>query len=312
MKKYNGKYSLTENLVYGRGMRLVNEWKRISTPTIPSGPINITDSNTGIKTPITAADFAACTQPSDLQTKLPISHTLVGWRTQKKVAEWLMSQGGALKWVASGSGQEDLLLEFGGKLYSFEVGNPEKGTQMGAIFKSTGHADPQGRGESNTRKQQAIGRNRLRADAGSPTHAEYSDEEAHAAFDDFSARNIDVSNFTATEQGSYLKADGCDFMVMIEEAQETDSGLASGDKIYMMACTDDANELSQSMGWGLRMWSNFVTQQVAISRKNNDSLPAQAMRSGGSATDSKSGEERWRAGVKAFKLNWQEALIQVK
>lgn len=302
--KYRGKYSLTENLFNGRGMNLLREWKRVKTPSVPGGTINITDSNTGKKTAVGAADFAACTQPADLQTKLPISNNLVGWRTQKKVAEWLMGQGGKLRWCASGSGQEDLLVEFSGKLYSFEVGNPNKGTQMGNIFKSTGEADPEGRGPEIAAKQQAVGRNRLRADANSPTHADYTDAQAHDAFDDMAGQ--DASNFTATEQGSYLKADGCDFMVMIEEAVDTDSGLASGDKIYMMACTDDANELSQSAGWGLRMWSNFVTKLVA-----SDGNKGQSMRSGGSAAD-KNGKARVRAGTKAYSANWKDALIQVK
>ena len=302
--KYRGKYSLKENLFQGRGMGLLREWKRVSTPSVPTQTINITDSNTGVKTPVNAASFAACTQPGDLQTKLPISDNLVGWRTQKKVAAWLMGQGGVLKWCASGSGQEDLLVEFGGKLFSFEVGNPDKGTQMGNIFKSTGQADPDGRGDSIADKQQAVGRNRLRAQAGTPGHAQYTDQQAHDAFDAMAGQ--DASNFDATHQGSYLKADGCDFMVMIDEAQKTDSGLAGGDKIYMMACTDDSNELSQAQGWNLKMWSNFVTEFVA-SGKNT----GQSMRSGGSATD-KGGQERVRAGTKAYSAKWKDALTQVK
>ena len=303
--KYRGKYSLRENLFNGRGMKLLREWSRKhAAPSIPSGPINITDSNTGKKVAVTAADFAACTKASDLQTKLPISDNLVGWRTQKKVAEWLMSQGGALRWCASGSGQEDLLVEFGGKLFSFEVGNPDKGTQMGNIFKSTGAADPGGRGDDVAAKQQAVGRNRLRAKAGSPTHSTYTDQQAHAEFDAMAGAN--QSNFTATEQGSYLREDGCDFMVMIEEAVGTDSGLAGGDKIYMTACTDDANDLAQGLGWGIKKWSNFVTELVA-SGKNT----GQSMRSGGSASD-KGGQARVRAGTKAFSAKWRDALTRVK
>lgn len=295
--KYRGKYNLKENLYVGRGMGLLSEVRaRAASPAIPSASIIVNG------TTMNASSFTALETPSDVHSKLPAGKVNdTGWRTQKKVAAWLMTQGFSIKWIASGAGQPDVLAEKAGTLYVFEVGNPDKSTQLGNVYDDGTLRRNEKTKPYTIDKQRELGASRLRGIDGGG-HREFSEEEMDAAFEDVASSGI-----SRGEVGSYWRSDASDFLVMIEE-----NGLDEPEpnaKLSMMALTKEANDLSQSLGWGLKTMANVINKIYASSDGKMGGDLSQSNKEGGSW--SAGGVSGRRGGFKAFPADIKKSMIPV-
>ena len=283
------KYSLKENLFYGRGLKLLTEDSpSVPRQSIPANTINVNGQD------ITAADFVKIQTSADVYSMLPVGSgaNATGWRTQKKVAAWLIDQGFDLKWIASGSGQPDVLAEKNGILYSFEVGNPSKGTQLGNVFNNHQLARSGNTSDDTIKKQRSLGASKLRGTtAGS--HREFTDQEMDDSFE--SDKRISLG-----QVGSYWRSDESDILVMIEE-NGTDAPEPNC-QIYMMALSQEGNNLSQTEGWRLRTLANVITRSYGAHRaKGKQGDITQSNQGGGSWSNA--GGSGQRAGFAAFPRN---------
>tara|TARA_X000000950_G_C13916424_1_gene661199 strand:- start:2746 stop:3630 length:885 start_codon:yes stop_codon:yes gene_type:complete len=241
--KYRGKYNLKENLFLGRGMRLLREYS-VARPTISAA-----DTCEPVKgTTYTGADFAALNNSADVDAlvKCP-SGKRVGWITQKKAAKKFLDAGAKIAWIGSGSQQEDLVVVIGGTQYSVEVGRPTKVTQLGQM---AGNAVS--RTEDTTKKtiskQRAVGASIKRGN--NPKHPGVYN------FDELDA-NVASGGITLGQMGSYWRADGVDFLLMISEQDKKDNP-NDVPSFKICACSEEGMAAGKTLFGGVASMADII------------------------------------------------------
>tara|TARA_Y100000593_G_scaffold38734_1_gene74958 strand:- start:265 stop:2523 length:2259 start_codon:yes stop_codon:yes gene_type:complete len=291
------KYSLKENLFYNLGLELLKEDSpSISRASIPSGTITVNNVD------LNAADFAQIQTSADVYSMLPIGSgaNATGWRTQKKVAAWLIKEGFKIKWIASGSNQPDVLAEKGGILYSFEVGRPTKRTQLGNVSSSHKLARTSKTAQGVIEKQRAIGASKLRGTtAGS--HKDFTDAEMDMGFE--SEKRISLG-----QTGTYWKADKSDILIMIVENGKDEP--EPNCEIYMIALSKEGNDLSQAENWGLRTYANVVNTAYGVHRSLGKSGDITMANQGGGSWSTKTASGK-RAGFDPFPKRIKDSMVKV-
>ena len=276
------KYSLKENLFYGRGLNLLSE----ASPSVPRTIVpSITITVNG--TSLNPSDFLKIKTAQDVYSKLP-THNGTGWRTQKKVAAWLIGEGFELKWIASGSAQPDVLVEKNGILYSFEVGNKLKVTQLGNMHSNHALARTSKTSPDTIEKQRKIGASKLRGTTAG-THRDFLDTEKD--------RSFEVEEISLGQTGSYWKSDQSDILVMIEE--NGNDALDPNCTISMIALSEEGNDLSQAERWGLQTYANMINREYTDHRESGKDGDIQRSNTRGGSWKNASGSGR-RAGFEAF------------
>ncbi len=246
--KYGGKYSLSENLIKGRGLGLLREYS-VPRPNISAG-----DTCEPVKgTTYTGADFAALNTPADVDAlvKCP-SGSRVGWITQKKAAKKFLQKGAKIAWIGSGAQQEDLVVVIGGTQYSVEVGRPTKVTQLGQM---AGNAVSRTADTSTKtiQKQRAVGASIKRGN--NPKHPDSYD------FDELDA-NVASGGITLGQMGSYWRADGVDFLLMIEETDKKDNP-NDNPTFKICACSEEGMAAGQSLFGGVVSMADLINKAYA-------------------------------------------------
>ena len=129
--KYNGKYSLTENLVKGRGMGLLSEKKvhGLNDATIfPAKTQTINGTLVGPGTPYPYSNPAGLPRKSGSSN----ASSQVGWNTGCDLAEHLVTLGFDIEYIEGVNKGPDVIASKGGQSYNFELGTAGKVTQMGS------------------------------------------------------------------------------------------------------------------------------------------------------------------------------------
>ena len=249
--KYRGKYSLKENLFLGRGMKLLREYS-VARPSISAS-----DTCEPVEgTVYSGADFAKLKTPADVDAlvKCP-SGQRVGWITQKKAAKKFLELGAGIAWIGSGAQQEDLVITLGGTQYSVEVGRPTKVTQLGQMAGSAVSRTEDTSTKTIT-KQRAVGASIQRGN--NPRHPDsYNLDQLDA--------NVASGGITLGQMGSYWRADGVDFLLMIEESDKKDNpddrpsfkicacseeGMAAGSSLVSGGVASMADIINKAYGEG--------------------------------------------------------------
>lgn len=243
--KYNGKYSLKENLYRGRGMRLLREYS-VARPSVSAS-----DTCEPVKgTTYTGADFAALSTPADVDAlvKCP-SGSRVGWITQKKAAKKFLEKGAKIAWIGSGAQQEDLVVVIGGTQYSVEVGRPTKVTQLGQMAGDavSRTADTSAK---TVAKQRAVGASIKRGN--NPQHPDSYD------LDELDA-NVASGTITLGQMGSYWRADGVDFLLMITETDKKDVE-TDNPSFKICACSEEGMAAGQTLFGGVASMADIINK----------------------------------------------------
>ena len=246
--KYRGKYNLQENLYRGGGMKLLKEY------SVPRPSISLSDTCEPVAgTVYSGADFAALNAPADVDklVKCP-SGQRVGWITQKKAAKKFLALGAKIAWIGSGAGQEDLVIEVGGTQYSVEVGRPTKVTQLGQMA-GTAVSRTADTDTKTITKQRAVGASIERGN--NPRHP---NSYNLADLD----RNVSSGEITLGQMGSYWRADGVDFLLMITETNKKDVE-SDNPSFKICACSEEGMAVGQSLLGGVASMADIINKAYA-------------------------------------------------